>query len=215
MKRIPRDSEWGERMPGKPWTYRELAFLRDNYEDMTCEEIGRILGRSAAAVENQAERMGIYKKPRGRWSEEEIRFLTEHHADMTYRDIGIELGRSEESVHSMARYLGLRKRNRQQAPHRCQVPKRVADVADRAKVRELRKELLKRTYICAACVAEWDVPPGYDGFSYRHRLERQRCPRCVVSAETREIVEEMEAIQRAIRVERERERIKTRRLSGE
>ena len=50
----------------KWWTSEEEAFLRENYKEMTYEEIGEHLGRTAKAVNAKAGRLNLKKKERNK-----------------------------------------------------------------------------------------------------------------------------------------------------
>lgn len=49
-------------MPGKDWSMKEINFLRDNYKVMPMAKLVSSLGRSKAAIHNQAQRMK-FKRP--------------------------------------------------------------------------------------------------------------------------------------------------------
>lgn len=46
---------------GRPYTQEELDFIRENYQSMTYEEIGKIIGRTKGAVQIKATKIGLSK----------------------------------------------------------------------------------------------------------------------------------------------------------
>lgn len=96
----------------KEWTMKEIQFLRDNEETMTQEEISERLGRSKAAVRNQALRQGLtiltdsyfklYKQDYALYNGEELVTIG------TIAEIAEHVGKSFKTV-AYWRYCHLRK----------------------------------------------------------------------------------------------------------
>ncbi len=94
------------------WTPDECTFIQANYPHMTIQEIGTRLGRSRAAVDTQARRMGLRKGPSPKpWKDSEIAYLKKKMHDPKYhplhRELAEHLGRTVESVTRKIRQLGL------------------------------------------------------------------------------------------------------------
>lgn len=49
-------------MAGTTWTNEELEFLRSNFENKSCEEIGASLGRSTRSVQHKFGQLGLVRK---------------------------------------------------------------------------------------------------------------------------------------------------------
>ncbi|MDT2697517.1 hypothetical protein P7E43_10625 [Enterococcus gallinarum] len=95
-------------MKSKPWSEKDVEKLREFYaEELSLEEISRILGRSKAGIRNKAyvEKISISKK----YTKEELDFIKENYHSMNIRELATELGRGEswQNVCRTARKLGL------------------------------------------------------------------------------------------------------------
>lgn len=49
-------------MPGEFWTEQELTILMDNYEEMTCRDIAKILGRTTRSVQHKFGQLGLKRR---------------------------------------------------------------------------------------------------------------------------------------------------------
>lgn len=95
-------------MKSKPWSEEDVEKLRELYaEELSSEEISRILGRSKASIRNKAyvEKISVSKK----YTKEELDFIKENYHSMNIRELATELGRGEnwQNVCRTARKLGL------------------------------------------------------------------------------------------------------------
>ncbi|HLR34280.1 MAG TPA: hypothetical protein VK071_03005 [Tissierellales bacterium] len=90
----------------KPWTTKEVQFLKDNISKMTYKEIGMKIGRSKQSVACKVNREGFTKgKKNNRWTEKEKEFLIKHAATMSRIEIAEYLNKSEQSVFNQIWYL--------------------------------------------------------------------------------------------------------------
>lgn len=81
------------------WTEEEEKFLKDNI-NLSDKKIGKILGRSKAAVEKKRNSLKIVKRTHT-WSEEEINKLCRaYNSGVSVKKISELLGKSKESVYS-------------------------------------------------------------------------------------------------------------------
>ena len=91
--------------PRKTWKEEEINFLKENYTEMTAEEISNTLGRSDKGVVAKANELGLRKNIR--WKKEEIQFLRENYDSMTATEIAHRLNRTTSSVSNQITELGL------------------------------------------------------------------------------------------------------------
>jgi hypothetical protein len=92
------------------WKKKEIRFVEKHYKKMTCEEMGRALGRSPKSVMHRMQRLGLYKMENRRfWTDEETEFLLKNYKKLSYRELGDTLGRSKNSIDYKMNMLGIRK----------------------------------------------------------------------------------------------------------
>ena len=100
----------------KPWSEKQIAFLRENYLEMPHEEIARRIGKTRNAVRGKAHLLGLRKKepPITEAEEQMIRDCYEAAGD--YRpdveSLSKRMGRSVNSIQVKASRMGLGKHNR-------------------------------------------------------------------------------------------------------
>lgn len=80
----------------KKWTEDELIFLKNNYFNMTSEEISKVLGRNVNSINAKKDELGLLKM--SFWSKEEVDFLISNYKRMTYNELGKKLNKTEGSV---------------------------------------------------------------------------------------------------------------------
>lgn len=111
----------------KPWTPREIDFLRRHVGSMPHTEIARALGRSRSAVQTKAKRVSA--TTREHWSDADIATLARLYPTSTAAEIARRLGRTTKAIHEAAKSRGLTKQSRS-----------VTGDAFRAEVRRLNAE---------------------------------------------------------------------------
>jgi len=79
------------------WTGEEINFLRDNYESMEHEEMGKHLGRTGSSVKAKCWKLKLLHSEKF-WTEEEINFLRDNYGTMEHEEMGKHLGRTRNSV---------------------------------------------------------------------------------------------------------------------
>lgn len=91
----------------KRWNEEDVEFLKENYENLSYEEIGDSLGRSYGSVRSKAVRLGF--SPKNEWDEEEIKYLEKNYYDKSAEEISRVLNRSEQSIRAKAYVIGIKK----------------------------------------------------------------------------------------------------------
>lgn len=100
-------------MPGKLWTEEEIAFIKNNYKNLTTHEMAAKLGdRTYRAVMGKMNRLDLVKNiivSSGElWTEEEIDFIKRNYKDHTLKEMATVLpNRTVRSIESKMRDLGL------------------------------------------------------------------------------------------------------------
>ena len=95
------------------WTWKEMDFLRLNYDKMTNAELARKLGRTYGAVITKAYHMGLKKKNGNKlieWTPQKLKLLTDFFPIMFNDALAKWLGISVRTLTRKARELGLKKR---------------------------------------------------------------------------------------------------------
>ena len=89
----------------KRYTSSELEYIKDNFAEMTCKEIGDVLGRTEQSVRAKCFELNLHKKE-SPWTEEEINFIKQNYMEMKTSDICAILQRSKSAVELKASRLG-------------------------------------------------------------------------------------------------------------
>jgi len=101
-------------MRGEEWTWKDLDFLRSNYDGMTNAELARRLGRTYGAVITKAYNLGLKKKMGNKlieWTPQKLKLLTDFFPIMFNDALAKWLGISIRTLTRKARELGLKKRD--------------------------------------------------------------------------------------------------------
>lgn len=101
-------------MRGEEWTWKDLDFLRSNYDGMTNAELARKLGRTYGAVITKAYNLGLKKKMGNKlieWTPQKLKLLTDFFPIMFNDALAKWLGISIRTLTRKARELGLKKRD--------------------------------------------------------------------------------------------------------
>ena len=94
----------------RPWEPEEIAFLRDHYGTMTCEEIAdELLDRTHEAVSLKAQRIGLAKRIRI-IDERERDWVIENLGTISYLNMSIELDVGISQILKIAKEVGHRPR---------------------------------------------------------------------------------------------------------
>jgi hypothetical protein len=89
-----------KRFVWRPYTMKELQFIRDNYHKIPAAEIGTQIGRSKFSVRRVAQQdLGISHEPPRAWTTQELLFAVDAKAKgVPLRQIANTLGRTYPSV---------------------------------------------------------------------------------------------------------------------
>ena len=94
--------------PREPlWTAAELAFLRENYSQMSNWAIGQQLGRSLEGVRRKAQKCGLQYQFGRPFTPDEDAYIRTNYETSQMREMVAALGRHHNSVRDRARQLGL------------------------------------------------------------------------------------------------------------
>ena len=96
-------------MKYKTWTKEEDDYLKQNYKNMTDEEMGIELGRSDGAVRGRRLSLRLIKHPRFQWNEEKIAFLTKNYVEKDIHYLSKKLNAPMSTIYNKASSLGLEK----------------------------------------------------------------------------------------------------------
>lgn len=101
-------------MRERDWTWKEIDFLRTNYDKMSISEIARKLGRTYGAISTRAYNMGLKKKMGNKlieWTPQKLKLLTDFFPIMFNDALAKWLGVSRRTLTRKAKELGLKKRD--------------------------------------------------------------------------------------------------------
>lgn len=87
------------------WTDNEIAFLKNNYIEMTSKEISEHVNHSIDAINTMRDRLGLVRN--SNWSNNDIQFLKDNYNVMSYENIAKKLGRTFEAINAKCFDLGL------------------------------------------------------------------------------------------------------------
>lgn len=91
----------------KNYTQEELEYIRENYNNMTVQELATKLNKSVGSVGNAVRKMGLKKQIHKSWTDDEINYLKNNYIDKTSEEIGKYLNRSVNSINAERDRLGL------------------------------------------------------------------------------------------------------------
>lgn len=89
------------------YTQEELEYIRENYNDMTAQELATKLNKPIGSINNATRKMGLIKQFHKPWTVAEIEYLKNNYIEKTSEDIGKHLNRSTQSVNAERDRLGL------------------------------------------------------------------------------------------------------------
>lgn len=100
------------------WTRDEEQFVRENYLQMSDEEMAERLSRKWRSVKWKRNELGYKRQEPGRrWSDEEVNILR-YNLDKSDRELGEMLGRSMYAVHTKRIMMGFIKQNQNETKYR-------------------------------------------------------------------------------------------------
>lgn len=89
------------------YTQEELEYIKENYGNMTAQELAAKLNKSIGSINNATRKMGLIKQFHKPWTFNEIEYLKNNYIEKTSDDIGKYLNRSVQSVNAERDKLGL------------------------------------------------------------------------------------------------------------
>jgi len=90
------------------WMEADIEFLRDNYAEMTSEEIATRMGISKSSVEMKIFKLGLKKSNSKTWKSDEIDYLRSN-KNLTYTELAETMGVSKGSVRFQFNKLNIKK----------------------------------------------------------------------------------------------------------
>jgi hypothetical protein len=92
---------------GKPWSDREVRYLRTHYGRMPTRDIATTLGRTLGAVKNFVHLHDIGSNVGRNWSAQDDAFLRSYYGVMPTQDIASKLRRTCDAVRLRASHMGI------------------------------------------------------------------------------------------------------------
>ena len=89
------------------YTQEEIEYIKENYDNMTAQELAAKLNKSIGSINNATRKIGLIKQPHKAWSFDEIDYLKNNYIEKTSEEIGKHLNRSVHSVNAERDKLGL------------------------------------------------------------------------------------------------------------
>ncbi len=89
------------------YTQEELEYIKENYNNMTAQELAVKLNKSIGSINNVTRKMGLIKQSHKPWSFDEVEYLKSNYIEKTSEEIGKYLNRSVNSVNAERDKLGL------------------------------------------------------------------------------------------------------------
>ena len=91
----------------KNYTQEELEYIKENYTNMTAQELAIKLNKSIGSINNAIRKIGLIKQKHNSWTDSEIEYLKKNYLEKTSEEIGRYLNRSIHSVNAERDRLGL------------------------------------------------------------------------------------------------------------
>lgn len=89
------------------YTQEELEYIKDNYDNMSANELAAKLNKSIGSINNATRKMWLIKQPHKQWTNEEIQYLKSNYINKTSNEIAEYLHRTIQSVDTERDKLGL------------------------------------------------------------------------------------------------------------
>lgn len=89
------------------YTQEEFEYIKENYDNMTAQELSIKLNKPIGSINNATRKMGLIKQVHKSWTSEEIEYLRNNYIKKTSEEIGKILNRSVQSVNAERDKLGL------------------------------------------------------------------------------------------------------------
>lgn len=89
------------------YTQEEIKYIKENYNNMTTQEIAIKLNKSIGSINNATRKMGLIKQPHSKWTDKEIEFLKKNYINMTSEEISKHVNHSIDAINTMRDKLGL------------------------------------------------------------------------------------------------------------
>lgn len=90
------------------WTDSEVQYLKNNYLNMSYDDIGKVLGKTAIAVNAKSFSLKLFKKEPD-WTKEDLEYVKNNYMQMQTREIAENLNRSIDAIRIKAKRMGLKK----------------------------------------------------------------------------------------------------------
>lgn len=83
------------------YTQGELEYIKENYENMTAQELATQLNKPIGSINNATRKMGLIKQPHNKWTDDEIEFLKNNYINMTSEEISCHVNHTIDAVNAM------------------------------------------------------------------------------------------------------------------
>lgn len=91
------------------YTEDELNYIKENYNNMTCNEIANKLGKKSGSVSYVINKLGLVKQKHNSWTEEEIQYLKDNYHCMTAKELSEHLNHTVHAINTKKDKLGIRR----------------------------------------------------------------------------------------------------------
>lgn len=91
------------------YTENELNYIKENYNNMTCNEIANKLGKKPGSVSYVINKLGLVKQKHNSWTEEEIQYLKDNYHCMTSKELSEHLNHTVHAINTKKDKLGIRR----------------------------------------------------------------------------------------------------------
>lgn len=95
----------------KNYTNEEIQYIKDNFSNMTIQQIANTLNKEKSSVYNVARKLGLKKQQHNKWTDEEIDFLKINYINMTSEEISCHINHSIDAINTMRDKLKLIRNN--------------------------------------------------------------------------------------------------------
>jgi len=99
---------------GKKWSKTEEAYLRDNFDNLTLDELSTNLGRGRRGTQTKLYSLGLRNFTAKRWTKEDEELLLELYPTKGVKYVAKKLGRTLDSVSGKCRKLKISKQHKWQ-----------------------------------------------------------------------------------------------------
>jgi len=158
-----------KKVSNKKWSNKDMDFLKNNFQNLSTEDIAKILGRSKNSINTYRHRWGL-KLNLERFSDEEQDYIKRNFERMSDKELADKLGENANSVYYFRLKEGLKKSDRWEPD---KVLEEIRDLHQKGKLKNISAS--EPLYAAARrCYGSWKKAVNKAGLEYDNIIRKGR-----------------------------------------